>query len=60
MKKLNDFWLGALLTASIWLVLWAFGYADNFRGFDSTGAEVFTIALPVMIVWSNVVKNHSK
>jgi hypothetical protein len=51
MKKLNNFWFGAMLTLSIVFVVWCFGYADEVRGFNSTGTEVFTLALPLLIVW---------
>ena len=51
MKKLNNFWFGAILTLSIVFVVSCFSYADEVRGFNSTGTEVFMIALPLWIVW---------
>ena len=50
MKKLNNFWFGVILILSILVVMWCFDYADNFRGYNSTGGEVFTIALVIWIV----------
>lgn len=49
MKKLNDFWFGFLLALSIVAVVWCFEYADSFRGYNSTGGEVFMMALPMLI-----------
>ena len=54
MKKLNNFWFGVILTLSILFVMWCFDYADNFRGYNSTGGEVFMIALPLWIVWKKI------
>ena len=54
MKNLNNFWFGAILTLSILSVIWCFDYADNWRGYNSTGGEVFTIALPLYIVWKKL------
>lgn len=51
MKLFNNFWFGAILTLSIFMVIWCFDYADNFRGYNSTGGEVFMIALPLTLVW---------
>ena len=47
----NNFWFGVVLTFSILSVVWCFEYADNFRSYDSTGTEVFMIALPLIVVW---------
>ena len=47
----NNFWFGVVLTFSILSVVWCFEYADTFRGYNSTGTEVFTIALPLTLVW---------
>ena len=51
MNKINNIWFGGLLVVSILLVVWCFEYADTFRGYNSTGTEVFTIALPLTLVW---------
>jgi hypothetical protein len=51
MKRLNNLWFGALLTLSILFVVWAFTYAQDFRGSNAVGGEVFTIALPLTLVW---------
>lgn len=51
MKRLNNLWFGVILTLSILAVIWCFNYADNFRGYNSTGGEVFMIALPLTLVW---------
>ena len=51
MKNLNNFWFGIILTLSILAVIWCFDYADNWRGYNSTGGEVFTIARPLTLVW---------
>ena len=49
MKK--GFWFGVVLTFSIIATIWCFEYADTVRGYNSTGGEVFLIALPLWIVW---------
>ena len=54
MKNLNNFWFGVILTLSILAVIWCFDYADNWRGYNSTGGEVFMIALPLYIVWKKL------
>ena len=54
MKKLNNFWFGVILILSILVVMWCFDYADNFRGYNSTGGEVFMIALPLYVVWMKI------
>ena len=51
MKLFNNFWFGAILTLSIFMVIWCFDYADSFRSYNSTGGEVFMIALPLTLVW---------
>lgn len=50
MKKLNNFWFGVSLTLAILFVVLCFEYADNMRNYNALGSEVFTIALPLMIV----------
>lgn len=50
MKKTGGFWFGVALTLSILFCIWCFEYADSFRGYNSTGGEVFMLALPLMIV----------
>ena len=54
MKKTSYFILGILLTLSIIVVPWAFEIADTARLYNSTGGEVFTIALPLMLAWKIV------
>ena len=54
MKKINIFWFGFALTLSILAVVWCFEYADGVRGYNSTGGEVFTIALPLYVVWKKI------
>ena len=54
MKKLNIFWFGFALTLSILAVKWCFEYADSVRGYNSTGGEVFMIALPLYVVWKKI------
>lgn len=51
MKKSTYFVLGCLFTLSIGLMIWAFDVADMWRGYNGTGGEVFTIALPLILVW---------
>ena len=51
MKKSRYFIYGCLLTVSIFLVIFAFELADLTRGYCATGGEVFTIALPLVLVW---------
>ncbi len=51
MKKSTYFVLGCLFTLSIGLVIWSFDVADMWRGYNGTGGEVFTIALPLILVW---------
>ena len=50
----KDFWFGFALTLAILFVVLCFEYADGFRGFNSSGSEVFTIALPLWIVWKKM------
>jgi hypothetical protein len=49
MKHLNNFWFGFLLAASVAIIPICFMYADAHRGYDSTGGEVFMIALPFLL-----------
>ena len=66
MKKekfyLSDFWYGALLVLSIWIITNAFTYADVVRAYNSTGGEVFTLFLPIFIIkwkqWSRINKRR--
>ena len=52
MKK--GFWFGVALTLSILAVVWCFEYADATRGYDAIGGEVFTLALPLILVWKKM------
>lgn len=61
MKKIkcNNFLFGVLFTISIILVAKSFQYATAFRvgqgiSGDSIGGEVFTIALPLLLVWQKL------
>jgi hypothetical protein len=54
MKILLDFITGLLIGLSIILIMWAFSYADSVRFYEGTGGEVFTIALPLMIIYLRV------
>ena len=38
------------LIFAIFFVAFCFKYADNVRGYNATGGEVFTIALPLLIL----------
>jgi hypothetical protein len=66
MKKqnfyLSDFWYGALLVISVWVIAKSFSYSDVFRAYNSTGGEIFTLFLPVLIIrwkqWSRVNKRR--
>lgn len=66
MKKqkfyLSDFWYGALLVISIWVICEAFSYADAFRTYNSTGSEILTLFLPILVIkwkqWSRVNKRR--
>ena len=60
MKKTNDFWFGFVLTLSILFCVFCFEYADNFRGYNSIGGEVFMIALPLTIVFNKINKLQEK
>lgn len=48
--KLNRFLFGFLLGLTPLIIQKAFMLADLERGFNATGGEVFTIALPLLIV----------
>lgn len=50
MVKLNNFWFGFLLALSISVSVFLFILADNLREIPATGGEVFTIALPFLIL----------
>ena len=39
------------ILASILFVVYCFEQADAVRGYNATGSEVFTIALPLWIMW---------
>ena len=56
----NKFWFGVFLTIAILLVVRCFEYADVVRGSNQTGAEVFTIVLPLMIVFREMSKLERK
>lgn len=52
--KLNRFYFGLLMGLCPWVISWAFEYADNFRGYNSLGGEMFTLLLPIfVVVWRN-------
>ena len=54
MKKSNIFGFGVALTLAILAVVYCFEYADAVRGYNSIGGEVFTIALPLYVVWMKI------
>ena len=54
MRKSTYFILGFLFAFSLGLVIWAFEFADMWRGYNGTGGEVFTIALPLIFAWKIV------
>ena len=56
----NKFWFGAFLTIAILLVVRCFEYADAVRSSNETGAEVFTIVLPLLIVFNQISKLEQK
>ena len=56
----NKFWFGVILTISILLVIRCFEYADAVRGSNETGVEVFTIVLPLLIVFNQISKLEQK
>lgn len=56
----NKFWFGVILTISILLVVRCFEYADAVRGSNETGAEVFMIVLPLLIVFNQISKLEQK
>lgn len=49
--KLNGFLFGLLMGAALMLIPFAFYASHMTRGYDAIGGEVFTIALPVIILW---------
>ena len=54
MKKSVYFVFGSLFTISMFLTIWAFEVADLWRGYNGLGGEVFTVALPLILVWKMV------
>jgi hypothetical protein len=48
--KLNVFWFVFLFILSIMLIPLIFQVADLERGYNATGGEVFTIALPYLVL----------
>ena len=54
MKKSVYFVFGSLFTISMFLTIWAFEVADLWRGYNGLGGEVFTVALPLILVWKIV------
>ena len=52
--KNKDFIFGAILTFSVLFVGMCFVYANRMRDIPSMGGEVFTIALPLWIVWKKL------
>ena len=51
---MKNFLFYLILGISVVLVCIAFDYADAVRGYNATGGEVFTIALPLGIVWNKI------
>lgn len=49
--KASNFWFGFSLGATIMLIPFMFYVAQTTRGYAAIGGEVFTIALPVIILW---------
>ena len=66
MKKqnfyLSDFWYGMLLMLSFCIVAMCFKEADAFRGYNSIGGELISLALPLLIIrwkqWSRINKRR--
>ena len=66
MKKqklyLSDFWYGALLVGSIWLIVSMFNYADAIRGYNALGGEFILLVLPLLVIkwksWSRMNKRR--
>ena len=52
--KNKDFIFGVILTFSILFVGMCFVYANRMRDIPSMGGEVFTIALPLYVVWKKI------
>lgn len=50
----NNFWFGVLLTLSICFVCFCFVQANATRETPTMGSEVFTIALPLAIVFRKI------
>lgn len=50
-KSLLSVLIDLTLVFAVLAVVWCFNYADECRKIDATGGEVFTIALPLMIVF---------
>jgi hypothetical protein len=48
--KINRFWFAVFLTASIFIIAAAFNLGDLERGYDALGGEVFTLALPFLVI----------
>ena len=48
--KLNRFWFVFLLVVSITIIPLAFALGDAERGYDALGGEVFTLALPFLVL----------
>lgn len=60
MGKYNGFWFGVVLALTLIFVVWCFECADATRGYNATGGEVFTIALPLIIVWLRLRRAEQK
>ena len=48
--KISGFWFGVLFAFSIVLIAVTFALGDFERGYDALGGEVFTLALPLLVI----------
>lgn len=56
----NNFWFGVILTLSILISCYAFQIAYVTRGGYGIGGELFTIALPLTVVFNKILMLEAK
>ena len=51
---MKNLWFYLSLILSIILVIASFKYAQEVRGYDALGGEVFTLILPMLLVYNKI------
>lgn len=51
---MKNLWFYLSLILSIILVIASFKYAQEFRGYDAIGGEIFMLILPMLLVYKKI------